>query len=144
MQVGASFTTPTYYAMSERYNASMNSVWDRDFDYYGDGEVFPGDYNSDWVSTDEIVSDYSLSTPLKLSGGLAFISKIGFITGDIEWSNFRHARYGSSGSGIDFHEDNDAIKKAAKKSSLSYRIGAEGRIKIFRIRLGLWHTRKYV
>jgi hypothetical protein len=136
LQIGTSFTTPTYYAISERYSASMNSVWDEDFDYYGDGSTYPGDYNNEWVSTDELVSDYALSTPLKLSGGLAFISKFGFITGDIEWSNFRQTRYSSSDSGIDFSEDNDQIKSVARKSTITYRIGAEGRFNIFRVRAG--------
>lgn len=136
LQVGASFTTPTYFALSERYSASMNSRWDPNFDYYDDGTTFPGDYNNEWISTDEVVSDYSLSTPLKFSGGIAFISKFGFITGDIEWSNFRHARYSSTGTGIDFSWDNDEIKAVAKKSVLTYRIGAEYRYKIFRLRGG--------
>jgi hypothetical protein len=114
----------------------MNSVWDRDFDYDGQGERFPGDYNNEWVSTDEVVSDYALSTPLKLSGGIAFLSKFGFVTGDIEWSNFRQARYSSTDSGIDFSVDNDEIKATARKSTLTYRIGAEGRFKIFRVRAG--------
>jgi hypothetical protein len=136
LQIGTSFTTPTYYAISERYSASMNSVWDEDFDYFGDGSTYPGDYNNEWISTDELVSDYALSTPLKLSGGLAFISKFGFITGDIEWSNFRQTRYSSSDSGIDFSEDNDQIKSTARKSTITYRIGAEGRFNIFRVRAG--------
>jgi hypothetical protein len=136
LQIGTSFTTPTYHAISERYSASMNSVWDESFDYYGDGTVFPGDFNSEWVSTDEVVSDYALSTPLKVSGGLAFISKFGFITGDIEWSNFRQARYSSSNSEIDFSADNDEIKATARKSTITYRVGAEGRFKIFRVRAG--------
>lgn len=134
LQFGASFTTPTYYVMSERYNASMNSIWDENFDYYGDGSEFPGDYNNEWISTDEVVSDYSLTTPLKVSAGIALIAKFGFITADIEQSNPGQARYSSS-QGISFGGENDAIKSAFKRS-LTYRIGGEGRIKIFRARFG--------
>lgn len=135
LQIGASFTSPTYYAISERYSASMNSIWDYDFDYFGDGETYPADFNDTWIETDEVVSDYSLTTPLKLSAGIAFISKHGFITADIERSNFRQARYSSTISEIDFGEDNKEIKSAFR-SSTTFRIGAEGRYKIFRLRAG--------
>jgi hypothetical protein len=133
-QFGASFTTPTYNVISEKYNASMSTRWN-DFDYYGDGREILGDNTSDPVTLDETISDYSLTTPLKVSAGLAFISKYGFITADIEHSNPAKARYSATEGGLSFSQENDDIK-AIYKRAITYRIGIEGRYDIFRLRGG--------
>ena len=132
-QFGVSFTTPTYIAISERYNASMSTSWN-DFDYYGDGSEILGDNTGNPITLDEVVSDYALTTPLKVSAGIAFISKYGLITADIESSNPGRAKYSSS-QGLSFGEENDLIRSSFKKA-LTYRVGIEGKIDIFRIRAG--------
>ncbi|MEO8473316.1 MAG: hypothetical protein ABI477_14040 [Chryseolinea sp.] len=131
LQVGLSFTTPTYYQFTETYNADLSTNW-KSFDYFGDGSKI---LNNIKTNTDLVTSDYSLTTPMKLSTGVAFLSKYGIITGDIEYMNPAKAKYSSNTQGVSFKEDNDGIK-AAYKSTVNYRVGGEFRYKILRVRAG--------
>lgn len=131
LQVGVSFTSPTYYEFSETYRAQMNTNW-KNFDYYGDGEEI---LTNESAFTDDVISDYSLTTPLKLSTGIAFLSKYGLITGDVEFTNPAKAKYSSNTSGVSFGQENDDIK-AVYKSVINYRLGGEFRYKVFRVRAG--------
>src|SRR5690606_14136259 len=98
VQVGVAFAAPTYYQMCETYNAEMNTSW-KNFDYYGDGSVV---LNDEWAGTDVVASDYTLTTPLKFSTGVAFISKRGYIAADVEFVNPAKAKYDSDISGISY------------------------------------------
>ncbi|MBA4053115.1 MAG: long-chain fatty acid transporter, partial [Marivirga sp.] len=131
LQVGVSFTSPTYYELTETYTAGMNTSW-KNFDYYGDGETI---LNNESAQTDIVTSDYSLTTPLKLSAGVAFLSKYGFLTGDVEFTNPAKAKYSSNISGISFNQENDDIK-SVYRSTVNYRLGGEFRYKVFRVRAG--------
>ncbi len=131
LQVGVSFTSPTYYEFTETYNAEMNTSW-KNFDYYGDGDVI---LNNETAATDIVTSDYSLTTPLKLSAGIAFLSKYGFLTGDVEYTNPARAKYSSNISGISFSQENDDIRSVFR-STVNYRLGGEFRYKILRVRAG--------
>lgn len=131
LQIGASFTSPTYYQLSESYSAGMNSSW-KNFDYYGDGSVI---LNDEFAGTDVVVSDYNLTTPLKFSTGVAFISKYGFIAGDVEFTNPSRTKYNSDTDGISYSGENDAIKSSFKPVT-NFRVGGEFRYNIFRARAG--------
>ena len=131
LQIGVSFTTPTYYEFTEDYDAEMNTSW-KNFDYYGDGSVILADETS---ATDILTSDYNLTTPMKLSAGVAFLSEYGIITGDVEFINPAKAKYSSSTPGISFSNENEGIK-AAYQSVVNYRLGGEFRYKILRVRAG--------
>lgn len=130
-QVGLSFTTPTYYEFTETYEASMSTDW-KNFDYYGDGSEI---LNNESASTDIVTSDYALTTPLKVSTGIAFLSKFGILTGDVEFTNPAKAKYSSNTTGISYTDENNGIK-STYKSVINYRVGAEFRHKILRARAG--------
>ncbi|HEU5146488.1 MAG TPA: hypothetical protein VFT90_07240 [Chryseosolibacter sp.] len=134
LQLGVSYTTPTLYGLTEAYDASMSTRWNN-FDYFGNGTTILGDNSNDPIATDIVTSEYRLTTPMRLRGGIAFITEYGFITGDVEYINPAKAKYKSQISGISFSEDNDDIKKVYQ-ASLNYRIGAEFRKDIFRVRAG--------
>jgi hypothetical protein len=91
--------------------------------------------NNESASTDIVTSDYSLTTPLKLSAGITFISKYGFITGDIERTNPGQARYSSSTSGVSYTTDNNEVK-SLYQGVWNYRVGLEGRFSVVRLRFG--------
>jgi hypothetical protein len=131
LQIGVSFTTPTYYEFTEDYDAEMNTRW-KNFDYYGNGSEILNDLSA---QTDIVTSDYNLTTPMKFSAGVAFLSEYGIITGDVELTNPAKAKYSSSTPGISFDQENSNIKEAYQ-SVVNYRIGGEFRYKIFRIRGG--------
>jgi len=130
-QIGLSYTTPTFTRMSETYDASLATSW-QNYDYFRDGK---DPLTEESAETDIIESNYNITLPSRLSMGVAFISKYGFITGDIETSKVSGARY-SAGTLDDDLTDNNDIIKAAYKRTLSYRVGAEGRYSIFRLRAG--------
>lgn len=132
IQIGASFTSPTYYQITENYDASMNTYWNN-YDYWDGSQNVT--LNDESALTDIVTSEYNLTTPLKISAGVAFISKYGFITADIERTNPAKARYSSDISGISFSPENDEIKSLYRATN-NYRIGAEFRYDIFRLRGG--------
>lgn len=132
LQIGVSFTSPTYYQITENYDASMSTNWSN-YDYW-DGSKYTN-LNNESASTDIVTSEYNLTTPLKISAGIAFISKYGFITADIERTNPAKARYSSDISGISFSPENNEIKSLYKATN-NYRVGAEFRYDIFRLRAG--------
>ena len=134
LQLGISYTTPTLYGLTETYDASMSTRWNN-YDYFGNGTTILGDNSDEPIATDIVTSDYRLTTPMRLRGGVAFISEYGFITGDVEYMNPSRAKYKSEISSISFAEDNDDIKEVYQQS-LNYRIGAEFRKDIFRVRAG--------
>lgn len=136
VQIGLSFVTPTFYSFSETYEASMDTQWNN-FDYYGDGNTNDDTpfLNNEWASTDVVTSDYNLTTPLKLSTGVAFISKYGLITGDIELTNPAKAKYTSDTPGISYIDENEDVK-SLYKPVINFRIGGEARYEIYRFRLG--------
>lgn len=133
-QIGISYTTPTFYGLSETYQASMWSQWNN-FDYYGDGEVILGDNSLDPEEADIVVSEYNFTAPSRLRGGVAFLSKYGFLTADVELVNPSKGKYRSKDNLISFAGDNENIR-AVYKPIINYRIGAEFRHNILRVRAG--------
>jgi hypothetical protein len=129
LQLGVSYTTPTFYGLTETYEATMTTDWNN-FDYYGIETL-----NNLEASTDIVTSDYNFTAPMKLRGGIAFITKYGFITGDVEYTNPSKAKYKSDISGLSFQDNNDDIK-SIYQPTLNYRVGAEFRHDILRVRAG--------
>jgi hypothetical protein len=132
LQVGVSFVTPTAYQLTETYDASMEVNWNN-YDYWDGSDFVNLSYET--ASTDIVTSDYSLTTPLKLSAGLVLKSRYGFISGDVEMMNPAKARYKSEDPGISFGNENTEISDSFDKV-LNYRAGFELRYEMFRLRGG--------
>ncbi|HET6539374.1 MAG TPA: hypothetical protein VFG46_02765 [Chryseolinea sp.] len=133
LQVGASFATPTYYNMTDTYTARIESVWN----YYGDpnNDSFPPRRDvSEHFEDIPVISEYNLSTPLRVTTGATFISKFGFISGEVEFVDYGKAKYDSD-IADDFDAENDGVK-AEYQPVVNYRLGAEYRYEIYRIRAG--------
>lgn len=132
LQVGASFVTPTYYQVTDSYTARVRTQWNN-YDYLGTGTILNIE---NYESYEPVIAEYNLTTPMKLSLGTAFfISNYGFISGDVEFVNYRKAKYASDISGISFDGENDAIL-ASYKNTINYRIGGEFRLDVLRFRAG--------
>ena len=126
MQIGGSLTTPTYYSIDDEYDARLN------VDYI--------DFNDEDAETDILVSNYSLITPLRVSGGATFfIGKYGFVSADIEMLNYGKNNIKSD----DFFtlEDNQDISAKYGKS-YNLKFGSEYRYDMFRFRAGYGHYAK--
>jgi len=130
VQLGVSFSTPTYYQLTDTYSASMSTRWNN-FEYLP-GEIL----NDESASTDFIVSEYNLRTPTRLGiGATYFFGKNGFVTADVERMNFSRAKYSSGGSGISYSEDNEDIS-TLYQSVTNVRVGGEFRLENYRFRGG--------
>ena len=133
LQVGASLVTPTYNKITDTYTARIESLWN----YYNnpDAPNFPDQPEvSEHFEDIPVISEYNLSTPMRVSTGLTLISKFGFITGDVEFVNYSKAKYNSD-IAEDFDAENGGVK-AEYTSVVNYRVGAEYRYKIYRVRGG--------
>lgn len=138
LQLGVSLVTPTFYGIVDRYTASVESRWRllEDPDDPGDDHFYPSQPDLYEEFGEPLISEYRLHTPMKLNAGIAFLSKIGFISTDIELVNYSKARYRAEFAGETFSGENDAIL-ASYKSVVNVKTGAEFRYDIYRLRAGV-------
>ncbi len=126
LQLGLSVATPTAMEIEEAYNANMSTVWDST--QYANGTRDHYEY------TDNVTTNYSISTPWKISSGVAyFFGKHGFITADVEWLSYGKTRYSSDDPYI--NGSNDIINNTYQ-STFNLRFGGEYRLNNFRLRAG--------
>ena len=131
-RLGASITTPTMYQLDDTYNATLAADWNNFF--YSD--LVGGDTVLNYLEarTADVVSRYSLSTPLKATVGTAiFLGKLGFITADIEYLDYSSAWLKSNDFSMD--ADNDYIKNNFTEA-LNLKAGVEIRLDALRLRAG--------
>jgi len=129
LQIGVSYVTPTFYNITDSYVARIDSYWNN-YNYYGIN------LGSEYAEFDApLISEYDLKTPGKFTTGVVFINKYGFISTDLEFVNYAKAKYTSNIAGASYSEDNSFIK-SDYKNVLNYRVGAEFRYEILRLRGG--------
>jgi hypothetical protein len=133
LQIGVSLNTPTSYLLHDTYNAKAAADWDN-FRYYTNGTlILNGVYDA---QLDEIVSDYKLKTPGRISvGGTFFFKKAGFVSADLDFIDYSNAKYNSQTDGVNYDEDNNQIS-SLYKAGINARLGGEYRLKDFRFRTG--------
>lgn len=130
LTLGFSYVTPTYYSLVESYFFDLESevlgIQETD-----DSEPFDVE---DRLIGNENISEYTLSTPARISGGFAyFFDKYGFITADVEYVNYEANRFNSNDFNTgDINLDIDDILEPV----INYKIGGEFRYNIFRLRGG--------
>ncbi len=129
VRVGMSYTTPTLYDLNEQSSSALTTSYNNF--YYQPEDTTLATLTSEG---DILESSYQMTTPGRLSAGVSvFAGKHGFVSADIEMVNYSGARLRSG----DFsaNADNKTIQNLYK-TTLNYRVGAEGRIDIFRVRAG--------
>lgn len=130
VQVGFSATTPTYYELSDAYNAFMATSWNN---FQFDANTL---LNDEQFASDLLLSDYSLSTPWKINlGATVFIQKKGFLSLDVEKINYSNANYNSNTPGLSLEADNAEIK-SLYQNTFNIRLGGEYRYNAWRFRGG--------
>jgi hypothetical protein len=123
--IGLSYTTPSYYAIEQIRNITLTANYEgNDIQSYGfDYEPF----------------NYAIITPSRLRLGLTyFFGKYGFITGDIENINYTGAKLSNVDIDLSFSDANQTIN--TYESVTNYRLGAEFRYEIFRLRGGFSYS----
>ncbi|MDZ7606362.1 MAG: hypothetical protein U5K79_12425 [Cyclobacteriaceae bacterium] len=152
LTLGFSMITPTVFSMSENYYYRTDAdYFTFDLDNYGD--YFDANYDlivndqADFTSfyeddatlnqhsyEEESQFNYTITTPLRINGGLSFFfAKNGFISADIEYVNYSNMKVKSNEG--DLSANNQTISELYS-SVLNYRLGAEWRLKTFRVRGG--------
>ncbi|MGI4022920.1 MAG: OmpP1/FadL family transporter [Janthinobacterium lividum] len=121
VRIGASFTSPTWMTVTDNYAEALQTEYTQD----------PGAYGN---SSDTYQATYNLRTPLKASGGVAvFIGKYGFISGDVEYVDYKGMKLSSGDYTVT--QDNFDLS-TLYKSTVNTRIGAEAKLDDFFIRGG--------
>lgn len=121
IRFGISYQSPTYFSMRDEYFTTLQARNGTSFD----GETDPGEY------------EYRLTTPARITGGVAVIAgKYGFFSGDLEYVDYTRARLRDDGDNEVFRDSNNDIS-SMYRPRLNVRLGAEGRFDIFRLRAGL-------
>ncbi|MBN3519975.1 outer membrane protein transport protein [Algoriphagus lutimaris] len=129
LNLGFTFQTPTWYALNEEYEASMYANYDN-YEYEPE-DIVLGEVDA---LSDYILGSYNLNTPLKIGAGATFfLGKNGFISGDVDFVDYSNSTIKSR----DFDEgpDNQVIR-TRYTSTLNYRLGAEVRLDVLRLRGG--------
>ncbi len=86
--------------------------------------------------------DFSVSTPLRLSGGITyFLGKSGFLTGTVEYVNYAGMRVGTNynqdaSDNQYFKQSQTSNVKSIYQNTVNFRLGGEFRAGIFRARIG--------
>lgn len=110
VQLGASFSSPTWYSIEDRTTLGLETFYQNN-ENYKDSKPFDRNYN--------------LRTPLKVSGGLAvFAGNKGFISADVEYVDYSTMHL----SGYEEAEDDNARIKQLYQSAVNARIGGEAKL----------------
>lgn len=121
LRLGIALHTPTYYNLEDTYSYSMSTS----FKY--------GNSNTDSPNSRY---EYSLETPLKVLGSVAYIFKdYGLISLDIEHVNYSTMRFRDGGDGYDYSEENERINDTYKSVN-NIKVGGEIKIDNFSFRGG--------
>ncbi len=119
LRVGAAIHSPTYFEMDEEYSGLVVSDLD--------GPQF----NS---STQQGIFSYSLQTPFRAIGSLAFvIGKIGVVSADYEYVNYSLARFRASD--YSFSTENTNVQDQLHWAG-NIRVGTEWRLDVVSLRAG--------
>jgi hypothetical protein len=125
LRLGVSVQTPTWYTLVDQYSTSLAV----NFSQAPEAVADPSQYQTTPLGEYE----YNLTTPLRATAGAAFfIGKNGFITADVEYVDYAAAKLDAQDP---FQVENQNIKNLYDKA-INYRLGAEARLDIFRVRAG--------
>ncbi|MCC9165246.1 OmpP1/FadL family transporter [Pontibacter harenae] len=132
LRFGLSIQTPTIYTITETYNTSLSATTlNPETETYRTvtESMMPGEFS------------YNLVTPFRATGGVAvFLSKYGFLTADLEYVNYSGARFSESqsnfGTSGDYFDEVNSRISDTYKSAVNFKVGAEGRYEVFRVRAG--------
>lgn len=136
VRLGASITTPTYFAINDTYNANLSAFYNN-YDFGDDDNGDPIILNDISGSTLDVESTYNMTTPLRASLGAAFfVGKYGFISADVDFINYESSKLLSPPQEFSFTADNQTIQNLYA-STMNYRLGAELRLNTFYLRGGV-------
>jgi len=118
LRLGLSFVTPTWYSLTDNYSENLNTKYKR-----ADGTSIP-EYTNPLSNYN---SEYSLRTPYKVSGGIAYIlGNSGLITADAEYVDYSSIHFSSNFANEETNTNRDIA--ALYKGNFNYRAGLEFKV----------------
>ncbi len=122
LRLGFAFHTPTVYRLDEYYYDDIRSEFDN-YDYYT------------WEN-EPFRFSYTLTTPLRAMAGAALqIGKLGMVSADYEFVDYRMARFSRASDDYDYYVENQDIKNIYDIAH-NLRLGAELRMNTLYMRAG--------
>lgn len=120
VRLGAAVHLPTFYRMSDYFYSDVVSSFDPN--EFGESDYY------EFSSPDEAPYEYSIITPFKALGSVAFqIKKSALINVEYEFIDYSSARLRRGSDGYNFSDENEEIKEAYTSAG-NLRVGAEYRI----------------
>ncbi len=115
VRLGVSYQTPTWYTIDDDFSQELSTR-------YGAGRI-----DSQFVSPEEIFpASYRVRTPSRINTGIAFFSKYGFISGDVEFVNYGGINFNSTTSDdLEATAEDNKVVRDTYTNAINYRIGAE-------------------
>lgn len=121
MRIGGAFQTPTFFTLNDRFNRTISAEYE-------------GSLGSPKASSPNNDFDYTLTTPMRAVGSIAFIiGTAGLISADYEYVNYNEARLDAESD--NFADANDAIQ-TKYRSQRNLRLGGELRLDPITLRAG--------
>ncbi|MCZ4223026.1 OmpP1/FadL family transporter [Pedobacter rhodius] len=118
LRLGLSFITPTWYSLTDNYSENLNTRYKR-----ANGSSIP-EYTNPLSSYN---SDYSLRTPYRVNGGIAYIlGNSGLITADVEYVDYSSIHFSSDFATEETNTNRDIA--ALYKGNFNYRAGLEFKV----------------
>jgi long-subunit fatty acid transport protein len=134
LRIGAAVHIPTFFKMEDDYYSYMESSFDTPRDTTGRLSYASESPNGYY--------EYSLNTPFRFIGGVAFqVKKFAVISVDYEYIDYSSARLKDGSDGYNFNGENNIIQDAFKSTS-NVRVGAEFKLGMFQLRGGFAHYGK--
>lgn len=132
-RIGAAIHTPTYFSLKDAQNRSLTTNTEN-FKYnIGEQDINP----ITKVTAAENLFEYSLITPWRgVISAAGFLGTHGFITADYEYVNYASARFNYQDGYADAESEVNQLIKKTYRGASNIRVGAEGRIENFSIRVG--------
>lgn len=126
VRFGFAVHTPTALSLDDEYDLAITyNFTDDNGSFTGSGESNQGLFN------------YRLRTPWRFFGNAGFlINRIGFLTGEVEWVNYRNNNFRFDGYPDSERAANDDVANTLNQA-LNIRLGGEVSYDVFRFRAGL-------
>jgi hypothetical protein len=143
VRLGLAIHSPTYFSMTDRYNASVTANTEN---YQGQWDqnsgIFTGGSDAEFK--------YTLLTPYRIIASASYVlreiedvrKQKGFITADIEFVNYKASSYSTVSADDDDQSTKNYLKSLNKaidnayKAALNFRVGGELKFTTLMVRLG--------
>ncbi|MFN0201851.1 MAG: OmpP1/FadL family transporter [Bacteroidia bacterium] len=128
LRLGLSFKSPTILSLKDEYQTTMKNTPDS-------GAFIPNTPFIERISEDGVYN-YTLRTPYNVTAGAMYLfGKRGFISADVDVTDYKTIAFREGEDGYNFSDENKKIRQYTNLG-INYRLGAEARLKAFRLRAG--------